>query len=97
MVMNHGKISSDNTNEFYSVAFRKKIYNSIEELQEDADKWIDEYNSERTHTGKYCFGKTPLQTFFESKHLAQEKMLDKLQLTDTTTVRSLMFVRSSIV
>ncbi len=74
-------------NEFYSVAFRKKIYNSIEELQEDADKWIDEYNSERTHTGKYCFGKTPLQTFFESKHLAQEKMLDKLQLTDTTTVR----------
>ncbi len=40
-------------------------------------KWIDEYNSERTHTGKYCFGKTPLQTFFESKHLAQEKMLDK--------------------
>ncbi len=42
-------------NEFYSVAFRKKIYNSIEELQEDADKWIDEYNSERTHTGKYCF------------------------------------------
>ncbi len=63
----------------------RKIYNSIEELQEDADKWIDEYNSERTHTGKYCFGKTPLQTFFESKHLAQEKMLDKLQLTDTTT------------
>lgn len=73
-------------NEFYSVAFRKKIYNSIEELQEDADKWIDEYNSDRTHTGKYCFGKTPLQTFLESKHLAQEKMLDKLQLTDTTTV-----------
>lgn len=74
-------------NEFYSVAFRKKIYNSIEELQEDADKWIDEYNSDRTHTGKYCFGKTPLQTFLESKHLAQEKMLDKLQLADTTTVR----------
>lgn len=73
-------------NEFYSVAFRKKIYNSIEELQEDADKWIDEYNSDRTHTGKYCFGKTPLQTFLESKHLAQEKMLDRLQLTDTTTV-----------
>ncbi len=74
-------------NEFYSVAFRKKIYNSIKELQEDADKWIDEYNRERTHTGKYCFGKTLLQTFLESKHLAQEKMLDKLQLTDTTTVR----------
>src|SRR5215207_6202715 len=62
-------------NEFYSIAFRKKVFNNIEELQEDADKWINEYNSDRTHTGKYCFGKTPLQTFMESKHLAQEKML----------------------
>lgn len=73
-------------NEFYAIAFRKKVFNNIEELQEDADKWIIEYNSERTHTGKYCFGKTPLQTFLESKHLAKEKMLDKLQLTDLTAV-----------
>jgi hypothetical protein len=28
-----------------------------------------------------------LQTFMESKHLAQGKMLDKLQLTDSITVR----------
>jgi len=69
-------------NEFYAVAFRKKLYSSIEELQNDADKWVDEYNRDRTHTGKYCFGKTPLQTFLDSKHLAQEKMLDKLELTN---------------
>lgn len=50
-------------------------------------KWIDEYNSDRTNTGKYCFGKTPLQTFLESKQLAQEKMFDTLQLTYTTAVR----------
>jgi transposase InsO family protein len=74
-------------NEFYAIAFRKKVFKSIEELQEDADKWINEYNNDRTHTGKYCFGKTPLQTFMESKHLAQGKMLDKLQLTDSITVR----------
>lgn len=62
--------------EFYSIAFRKKIYNSIEELQKDLDQWIDHYNNERTHTGKYCFGRTPMQTWLESKHLADEKNLD---------------------
>jgi hypothetical protein len=74
-------------NEFYAIAFRKKVFNTIEELQENADKWINEYNSDRTHTRKYCFGKTPLQTFLESKHLAKEKMLDELQLTGPITVR----------
>lgn len=62
--------------EFYSITFRKKIYNSIEELQRDLDQWIQHYNNERTHTGKYCFGKTPMQTWVDSKHLAIEKMLD---------------------
>lgn len=62
--------------EFYAIAFRKKIYKSIEELQVDLDKWINFYNNERTHTGKYCFGKTPMQTLQDSKHLADEKMLD---------------------
>jgi transposase InsO family protein len=64
--------------EFYQVAFRKKIYHSIEELQADLDQWIWQYNHERTHTGKYCFGRTPFQTFQDTKHLAQEKMLDTL-------------------
>lgn len=64
--------------EFYRVAFRKKIYTSIEELQADVDDWLEQYNCERTHSGKYCFGKTPLQTLLDSKHLAAEKMLDQL-------------------
>lgn len=64
--------------EFYHVAFRKKIYHSIEELQADLDQWIRQYNHERTHTGKYCFGRTPIQTFQETKHLAKEKMLETL-------------------
>ena len=61
--------------EFYSVAFRKKVYHSTEGLQEDLDRWIDEYNLNRTHQGKYCYGKTPMRTFLDSKHLAQVKML----------------------
>jgi len=64
--------------EFYQVAFRKKIYDSIEELQADLDQWLWQYNHERTHTGKYCFGRTPYQTFQETKHLAKEKMLETL-------------------
>ena len=60
----------------------KKIYRDLKELQEDLDYWIKEYNDERTHTGKYCYGKTPMQTFLDSKNIALEKMLDnKLQTT----------------
>jgi transposase InsO family protein len=74
-------------NEFYATAFRKKVFQNLVELQNDVDKWINEYNVERTHSGKYCFGKTPLQTFIEAKHLAKEKMLDELHQTDLTIVR----------
>jgi hypothetical protein len=64
--------------EFYAVAFRKKLYHTLEELQTDLDAWMQTYNSERTHSGKYCFGRTPYQTFQETKQLAQNKMLDTL-------------------
>ena len=64
--------------EFYSVAFRKRLYSTLEELQADADDWIREYNEQRPHSGKYCFGKTPMQTFLDSKHLSDEKQLDRM-------------------
>ena len=67
--------------EFYSVAFRKKLYRSLDELQSDLDVWLGEYNEKREHSGKYCNGKTPWQTFLDSKHLAQAKMLDSLTAT----------------
>ncbi|MFP4370524.1 MAG: IS481 family transposase [Candidatus Kapaibacterium sp.] len=66
--------------EFYAVAFRKKLYGSIEELQTDLDDWLEFYNKERTHSGKYCFGKTPWQTFLDSIHLAKEKQIDDIKL-----------------
>ena len=61
--------------EFYRVAFRKKVYNSLEELQRDLDLWLMEYNEERPHSGKYCYGKTPMQTFLDTLPLAKAKML----------------------
>jgi hypothetical protein len=64
-------------NEFYAIAFRKRIYTSIDQLQADLDQWVNKYNTERTHTGKHCYGKTPMQTFLDSIHLAKEKMLNE--------------------
>lgn len=58
------------------MAFRKKLYKDIQELKNDLDDWLDYYNNKRTHTGKYCFGKTPMQTFFDSLKIAKEKILD---------------------
>ena len=62
-------------NEFYRVAFRKKIYASVEQLQQDLDLWLRDYNTKRTHQGKYCYGKTPMQTFLDSVQIARDKML----------------------
>lgn len=64
--------------EFYAIVFRKKVFTSIEELQVELDSWIHWYNQERTHSGKHCYGKTPWDTFMQSKHLALEKQLDEL-------------------
>ena len=62
--------------EFYQVAFRTKLYESLEALQADLDQWIEHYNNERPHSGRYYYGKTPQQTFDDSIQLAKEKMLD---------------------
>ncbi len=81
--------------EFYAIAFRKKRYNTLEELQSDIDQWIDFYNNERPHSGRYCFGKTPMQTFADSKELGQGKDLNSffrqnaiLKLSDKTEAGS---------
>lgn len=69
-------------NEFFRITFRKKIYRTLDELQVDVDNWLLEYNEQRPHTGKYCFGKTPMQTFIDSIPLAKEKMLDATLQTE---------------
>jgi hypothetical protein len=61
--------------EFYRVAFRKKIYRTIDELQTDLDAWITEYNEHRPHQGRWCFGKTSIQTFLDALPLAKEKLV----------------------
>ena len=61
--------------EFYRIAFRKKLYATIDDLQADLDLWMREFNEARPHQGKWCFGKTPMQTFLDALPLAREKSL----------------------
>ena len=61
-------------NEFYQVALRKKIYNNLEELQNDLEEWLLKYNNEREHQGKMCNGRTPMKTLLDSKKIWEEKV-----------------------
>ena len=63
-------------NEFYQVTLRKKIYNDIQSLQDDLDEWLNYYNSDRTHQGKMCCGRTPMETLEDGKRIWQEKNYD---------------------
>lgn len=62
--------------EFYQITFRKKIYQNIENLQVDLDQWLIEYNERRTHQGKMCNGRTPMETFLDGIRLSREKTID---------------------
>ena len=61
--------------EFYRIAFRKRIYQTIEQLQGDLDAWMAEYNQARAHQGRWCYGKTPMQTFLDTLPIAKEKSI----------------------
>jgi transposase InsO family protein len=61
--------------EFYRTAFRKKVYRGVEELQADLDRWVADYNRHRPHQGRWCYGKTPMQTFLDAAPLAREKIM----------------------
>ena len=54
------------------------MYSSKEKLQQDADIWLNYYNTQRTHSGKYCNGKTPIKTFLDSVDLAKNYYIDRM-------------------
>lgn len=67
--------------EFYKVAFRKKLYKSLEEIQTDLDTYIDRYNNDRTNQGKRCQGRTPRKTFDEGYELYKKYVIDRKEVT----------------
>lgn len=64
--------------EFYQITFRKKLYTGLDELQKDLDEWIKYYNNERTHQGKMCCGRTPMETLLDGKRVWTEKNLAQI-------------------
>lgn len=62
--------------EFYQVTFRKKLYGDMKELQRDLDIWMDYYNNDRTHQGKMCCGRTPMETLIDGKQIWKEKFIN---------------------
>ena len=62
--------------EFYQVAFRKRLYASLEQLQADLDAWLVTYNEQRTHQGRMCCGRTPWEALEDGRRLAEEKVID---------------------
>ncbi len=61
--------------EFYQPALRKTLYTSIEMIQSDLDEWLIHYNTERTHQGKKCDGRTPIETLIDGKEIWKEKFI----------------------
>ena len=55
----------------------------MEELQSDLDEWLVKYNTTRTHQGKHCNGKTPMETFLEGKEKYFSKVLNTMRRLNT--------------
>ena len=49
--------------EFYQVTFRKKIYTTLDELNDDLNKYLNHYNYKRTHQGKRTNGRVPAELY----------------------------------
>jgi transposase InsO family protein len=48
--------------EFFRLAFRQSLYESVDALQRDLDTWLMYYNHERPHQGYRNMGKRPIDT-----------------------------------
>jgi transposase InsO family protein len=60
--------------EVYEIAFRKKVYSDLADLQADLDASVEIYNNERSHQGKMCCGRTPIQTLLDGRALWEDKV-----------------------
>jgi hypothetical protein len=60
--------------EVYQAAFRHKFYALLEELQAYLEVWLNYDNTDRTHQGKVCCGRTPMQILLDGKSIWRDKV-----------------------
>jgi hypothetical protein len=60
---------------FYRIAFRKRIYATIEQLQGDLDMWMTEYRQTPPHQDRWCGGKTPMQASLDILPIAKARSI----------------------
>lgn len=65
-------------NECYDVILRRRRYQQLDDIQDDVNRWMLFYNRERPHSGKYCYGKTPWQTWMDAKIMKKRAQADHL-------------------
>jgi len=61
--------------EHFRIKGREKWYESVNEIQEDLDLFLKQYNYERTHQGRNMNGRTPYKVFIQN--LPKGRMEDK--------------------
>jgi hypothetical protein len=44
-------------------------------VQANLDLWLREYNEARPHQGRWCFGKSPMQTLLDALPMTKQKMI----------------------
>jgi len=64
--------------EFFQLAFRRTVYESLDQLQRDLDRYLEFYNRQRAHQGYRTQGRTPYQAFLDgvdqiAKNLVAER------------------------
>ena len=66
------KARSPQTNGIFERLHKTMLDERAEMLHADLDDSMATYDEQRTHQGKWRFGKTPMQTFLDSADLAPE-------------------------
>jgi len=72
--------------EFFCVAFRKKWYYSLEELQQDLDTFMWHYNFQRPHLGYRLNGKRPIEVLLDKSTCPKRLTYDKIDTPTTVEV-----------
>jgi len=66
--------------EFFCVAFRKKWYYSLEELQRDLDTYLWHYNFQRPHQGYRLKGKGPIEVLLNGAEYPKRLTYDRIEV-----------------